>query len=123
MSLSRFDRKRTDRFAEFVDSTTGPRTHRRTSVDDEVAPLSQLSRRLGAARLANLDEFAPEPDFKGALRSFLVATAQRDGLGSTASPRTRTAAATAIDTAAWQAVRPSDRALGGETQPGPPVPP
>ena len=82
MSLSKFDRKRIERFAEFVDSTTGPRTHRRTSVDDELAPLTRLSRGLTAAP----PDVAPEPEFAGSLRSFLVATAQRDGLGATAAP-------------------------------------
>jgi hypothetical protein len=59
---------------------------------------------------------APNDEFRGALRSFLVATAERDGLGATASRRTRSAAATAQDTAAWQAIKPLS-ALGAKTQP------
>ncbi len=112
MKLSRFDRKRTDRFVEFIDTASGPRTHRRTSVDDELAPLTQLARQLRELPLA---ADAPTEDFRGALRSFLVATAERDGIGATASPQTRTAAATKQDTAAWQAIKPAT-ALGGRTQ-------
>jgi uncharacterized protein DUF5667 len=109
MSLSGFDRKRVERFAEFTATTTGPRTHRRTSVDDDLSPLTRLTRQL---RDQGLDT-TPTDDFRSALRSFLVATAERDGVGATAVAAKRDSIA--ADTAAWQAIKPTS-ALAGKTQ-------
>lgn len=109
MSLSGFDRKRAERFAEFTATATGPRTHRRTSVDDDLSPLTRLTRQLRDQRL----DTAPTDDFRSALRSFLVATAERDGVGATAVAAKRDSIA--ADTAAWQAIKPTS-ALAGKTQ-------
>jgi hypothetical protein len=111
--VSRFDRRKAERFVEFIDTASGPRTHRRTAFDDELLPLVHAVRSL---RDLPATAAAPNDEFRGALRSFLVATAERDGLGATASRRTRSAAATAQDTAAWQAIKPLS-ALGAKTQP------
>jgi hypothetical protein len=100
MSLSGFDRKRVERFAEFIGTVNGPRTHRRVSVDDDFSSLTQLTH-----KLRDLPIQAPNAEFSSALRSFLVATAERDGVG-------RTAAATDHD-AARSAGSP---ALAGKTQ-------
>jgi Domain of unknown function (DUF5667) len=109
MSLSGFDRKKVERFAEFTATATGPRTHRRTSVDDELGPLTQLTR-----QIRDLTPVAvPTEDFRTALRSFLVATAERDGVGATATAANRDSVA--ADTAAWQAIKPTS-ALAGKTQ-------
>ncbi len=109
MILSGFERKRVERFAEFIDTASG--RHRRNSIDDELNPLTQLTRRLQDLQ----SECPPEEEFRTALRSFLVAKAERDGVGVKASAKSRSAAAAAIDTAAWQAIRPSS--LVGKTQP------
>jgi hypothetical protein len=111
MSLSGFDRKRADRFAEFTDTATGPRTHRRTSVDDELAPLAQLTHQLRDLRPVT----TPRDEFRSALRSFLVATAERDGVGATATAAAARRDSLAADTAAWQAIKPHS-ALAGKTQ-------
>jgi hypothetical protein len=109
MSLSGFDRKKVERFAEFTATVTGPRNHRRTSVDDDLSPLTQLTRQLRGQGL----DAAPTDDFRSALRSFLVATAERDGVGATAVAAKRDSIA--ADTAAWQAIKPTS-ALAGKTQ-------
>jgi hypothetical protein len=88
MSLSGFDRKRVERFAEFVGAANGPHTHRRTNVDDELSPLTLLTR-----RLTDLPMQAPDADFSSNLRGFLVATAERDGIGQTAAVASKDAAA------------------------------
>jgi hypothetical protein len=80
MSLSGFDRKRVERFSEFIETANGPRTHRRTSVDDDPSSLTRLTH-----RLRDLPMQAPNAEFSSALRSFLVATAERDGVGRTAA--------------------------------------
>ncbi len=104
--MSRFDRKHSDRFGEYLDDTdTAPRHHRRTAADDAVVPLLPLVRALRELPPPS----APETEFRSSLRSFLVATAER-GVGVAASD----------DTTAWLAIRDgrsSAKALLGRTQP------
>jgi hypothetical protein len=113
MSLSGFDRKSAEQFAESLEQTTGPRTHRRTNAGQDLQRLTGLARQLsGVPPVATADE-----EFRANLRSFLMATAERDGIGVTAQTPARKAAAAAA-TAALPEVRAArSPALAGKTQP------
>ncbi|ROP31770.1 DUF5667 domain-containing protein [Couchioplanes caeruleus] len=81
MKFDFFDRRSAERFAELLDETHR-RHHVRGQVDDEqLAELVAIGHSLSAARTgAHVD-----PEFRMGLRAMLVATAERDGIGSTAT--------------------------------------
>jgi len=86
------ERRRIERFAELVDpSDAGPRHHRRSHREEELAECAALTHELSDVRLAP----DPDPEFRGSLRSFLMATAEREGIGATAEPA-RSAAQAAL---------------------------
>jgi Domain of unknown function (DUF5667) len=95
-------RRRSDRFAELLDESTGRRRrHRRTEFDTELAPLVAIAADVSATRVA------PEPDdeFKAGLRAMLIATAERDGIGTTADAKAAQAASRAAMSANTEVVK------------------
>ena len=94
MNLDFLDRRSAERFAELLDETGGLRQHERVPAGDRLAELVAVGDRLSAARpAAHVD-----PEFRVGLRAMLVAKAERDGIGSTATlaepePETRLVAA------------------------------
>jgi hypothetical protein len=94
--------RRSDRFAELLDETTGRRRrHRRTEYDAELAPLVAIAADVSAT------PFAPEPndEFKAGLRAMLIATAERDGIGVTADEKAAQAASRAAMSANTEVVK------------------
>jgi hypothetical protein len=94
--------RRSDRFAELLDETTGRRRrHRRTQYDTELAPLVAIAADVSAT------PFAPEPndEFKAGLRAMLIATAERDGIGVTADEKVAQAASRAAMSANTEVVK------------------
>jgi hypothetical protein len=77
-------RRRAERFAQLLEEADGGRRqHRRTPLDDELANLVSLRRRLVASTpVPELD-----PEFRVGLRAMLMATAEREGIGATAAPQ------------------------------------
>ncbi|MGW3602345.1 DUF5667 domain-containing protein [Micromonospora sp. NPDC005161] len=75
-----FSRRRAERFAQLLDEANGGRRHHvRSRVDGQLAPLVAVGQRL------SVDPPAVEvdPDFRTGLRAMLLATAVREGLGTT----------------------------------------
>ncbi|GAB7041857.1 DUF5667 domain-containing protein [Catenuloplanes niger JCM 9533] len=77
-----FDRRRAERFAQLLDEADGgPRHHGRSRADDQVAELVALGHELnGASPGPEIDS-----DFRTGLRAMLMATAEREGIGVTAT--------------------------------------
>jgi len=74
-------RRRSDRFAEMLDESTGRRRrHRRSELDVELSPLVATAAEVSAHGVAP----APTDEFKAGLRAMLMATAEREGIGVTA---------------------------------------
>ncbi|MGC5308431.1 DUF5667 domain-containing protein [Micromonospora zamorensis] len=74
-----FSRRRAERFAQLLDEANGARRHHvRSRVDGQLAPLVAVGQRLA------VDPPAVEvnPDFRTGLRAMLLATAEREGLGT-----------------------------------------
>ena len=89
MSSPVFDRRRSERFAELLDEMSGRRRHhRRTELDGDLATLVRLVGRVGTAREG------PDPgaEFRTGLRSVLLATIDREGIGVTAAEKAAEAA-------------------------------
>jgi hypothetical protein len=98
------DRRSAERFAELLDENSGGRRHHtaralnsRGTGDEQLAELVAVGRGLSAARPG----VSVDPEFRVGLRAMLVATAERDGIGRTAtaddheaSPATETTAST-----------------------------
>lgn len=82
MNRDILDRRRAERFAQLLDETTGgPRHHTRARDDEQLADLVTVGHALSRIRpTANLD-----PEFRSSLRAMLLATAERDGIGATAT--------------------------------------
>ncbi|GID25130.1 DUF5667 domain-containing protein [Paractinoplanes brasiliensis] len=82
MRFDFLDRRSAERFAELLDETTGgPRHHSRGPADEQLAELVAIGNSLSGARPgARVD-----PEFRTGLRAMLVATAERDGIGRTAT--------------------------------------
>ncbi len=81
MNASLFDRARAERFAQLMDEASGARRHHAHSkLDSELVELVATGQRLKAMRLNG----HPTESFKRDLRAQLIATAQREGIGSTA---------------------------------------
>jgi hypothetical protein len=77
-----FDKRSAERFAELLDESTGGRRHHsRGPADEQLAELVAIGSSLSAARPAA----RVEPEFRTGLRAMLVATAERDGIGHTAT--------------------------------------
>ena len=86
MSFDFLDRRSAERFAELLDETSGGRRHHaRGQADEELAELVAIGHSLSAARSG----VQVDPEFRVGLRAMLVATAERDGIGATAT-RTET---------------------------------
>jgi uncharacterized protein DUF5667 len=76
-----FDRRSAERFAELLDESGGRRHHSHGQTDARLAELVAVGHSLSAARPgAQVD-----PEFRVGLRAMLVATAERDGIGRTAT--------------------------------------
>ncbi|MEV6298023.1 DUF5667 domain-containing protein [Actinoplanes sp. NPDC051861] len=82
MKFAFFDRRSAERFAELLDETGGARRHHTHGhADAELDRLVAIGNRLSAARPG-----APvDSEFRVGLRAMLVATAERDGIGRTAT--------------------------------------
>ncbi|MBM0204028.1 hypothetical protein JNW90_13610 [Micromonospora sp. STR1s_5] len=79
MDNTLFSRRRAERFAQLLDEANGARRHHvRSRVDGQLAPLVAVGQRL------SVDPPAVEvdQDFRTGLRAMLLATAEREGLGS-----------------------------------------
>jgi hypothetical protein len=76
------DRRRAERFAELLDETNGGRRHHsRGQADEDLAELVAIGHSLSAARPG----VQVDHEFRVGLRAMLVATAERDGIGATAT--------------------------------------
>lgn len=74
-----FSRRRAERFAQLLDEANGARRHHvRSRVDGQLAPLVAVGQRL------SVDPPAVEvdQDFRTGLRAMLLATAEREGMGT-----------------------------------------
>jgi hypothetical protein len=95
-------RRRSDRFAEMLDESTGRRRrHRRSELDAELLPLVTMAAEIGATPAA------PDPtdEFKTGLRAMLMATAEREGIGVTADAKAAQAASRAAMSAKTEVVK------------------
>lgn len=82
MSFDLFDRRSAERFAELLDETDGSRRHHaRVQANGQLAELVALGHSLSAARPG----VQVDPEFRTGLRAMLVAAAERDGIGTTAT--------------------------------------
>ncbi|MER7588255.1 DUF5667 domain-containing protein [Micromonospora sp. NPDC127501] len=91
MDNTLFSRRRAERFAQLLDEANGARRHHvRSRVDGQLAPLVAVGQRL------SVDPPAVEvdQDFRTGLRAMLLATAEREGLGSTPAAVSEPAATT-----------------------------
>src|SRR4051812_42438714 len=78
--LNRTGTRRSERFAELLDEGEGRRRrHRRRIGHTELAKLVAVARAVGT-----LDDETPDPDpeFRSGLRAMLMATIEREGIGS-----------------------------------------
>jgi hypothetical protein len=82
VTTSVFNRRRAERFAQLLDEANGARRHHvRESSDEQLAELVAVSDQLLTLnRPVEID-----PDFRTGLRAMLIATAERDGIGATAT--------------------------------------
>ncbi|MGC4769395.1 DUF5667 domain-containing protein [Micromonospora sp. DT44] len=84
-----FSRRRAERFAQLLDEANGGRRHHvRSRVDSQLAPLVAVGQRISA----DPPTVEVDPDFRTGLRAMLLATAEREGIGTT--PATAEPAAT-----------------------------
>ncbi len=82
MNFDFMDRRSAERFAELLDETTGGlRHHSRGPADEQLAELVAIGSSLSQARPG----VRVDPEFRTGLRAMLVATAERDGIGRTAT--------------------------------------
>lgn len=87
MNASLFDRARAERFAQLLDEAGGARRHHaRSRLDRELAEPVEIGRQLNAMRF----NVSPTAEFKADLRAQLIAAAERDGIGVTATSERRT---------------------------------
>ncbi|SCL63694.1 hypothetical protein GA0070606_3839 [Micromonospora citrea] len=81
MDSDLFSRRRAERFAQLLDEANGGRRHHvRSRADDQLAALVAVGQRLGAAPPA----VEVDPEFRTGLRAMLLATAEREGIGTPA---------------------------------------
>lgn len=82
MNLNIFGYRSAERFAELLDETNGGRRHHtRGQADEQLAELVAIGHSLSAARSG----VQVDSEFRLGLRAMLVATAERDGIGRTAT--------------------------------------
>ncbi|WP_436836885.1 DUF5667 domain-containing protein [Micromonospora profundi] len=75
-----FSRRRAKRFAQLLDEANGGRRHHvRSRVDGQLAPLVAVGQRLSV----DPPTTEVDPEFRTGLRAMLLATAERDGIGTT----------------------------------------
>jgi hypothetical protein len=100
--VSSFDRRRSDRFADYLEeSTRRPRSHRRIDVDHELGLLIQT-----AGRVSTLSAtLAPRGEFRDGLRAMLLTKIGNDGIGATADAKAHQAAIRAALAAETKPVR------------------
>ncbi|PPA58196.1 DUF5667 domain-containing protein [Micromonospora chalcea] len=85
MDSDLFSRRRAERFAQLLDEANGGRRHHvRSNADGELTALVEVSRRLSAER----PDVEPGAEFRTGLRAMLVATAEREGVGTPAKTTT-----------------------------------
>jgi hypothetical protein len=96
VSFDFLDRRSAERFAELLDESSGGRRHHTTHgpADEQLAELVAIGSGLSAARPG----VSVDSEFRVGLRAMLVATAERDGIGRTATADDHEAA-TAVHTA------------------------
>jgi len=76
-----FDRRRAERFAQLLDEANGGRRHHSHSrLNAQVTEFVSLGDQLRGTRVPG-----PSADFRAGLRAQLIATAERDGIGVTAT--------------------------------------
>jgi hypothetical protein len=81
MSASIFHRRRAERFAQLIDEADGGRRrHTRSAVDDDLAGFIALSRRVSDLPV----RVETHQEFRDGLRTMLLATIEREGIGTTA---------------------------------------
>lgn len=82
MNFDLFDRRSAERFAELLDESDGGRRHHtRGPADEQLAELVAIGNHLSAARPGVM----VDSEFRVGLRAMLLATAERDGIGVTAT--------------------------------------
>ena len=84
MNFDFLDRRSAERFAELLDETTGGQRHHshgHSPADEQLAELVAIGHSLSAARPG----VRVDPEFRVGLRAMLVATAERDGIGRSAT--------------------------------------
>jgi hypothetical protein len=82
VSFDFLDRRSAERFAELLDETNGGRRHHsHDRADEELAELVAIGHSLSASR----SSVQVDTEFRVGLRAMLVATAERDGIGATAT--------------------------------------
>lgn len=76
------NRRQAERFDQLLEEADATRhQHTRSPADDELARLARLGHRLSSIRPA----VDADPDFRAELRAMLMATAEREGIGTTAT--------------------------------------
>ncbi|AVT36572.1 hypothetical protein C6W10_08855 [Plantactinospora sp. BB1] len=82
VSWKTFYRQRAERFAQLLDEANGGRRHHvRSRLDDDLAQPLAIGERLRDVQ----STVEVDPDFRAGLRAMLVATAEREGIGATAT--------------------------------------
>ncbi|HZN17171.1 MAG TPA: DUF5667 domain-containing protein [Micromonosporaceae bacterium] len=82
MNAAIFERRRAERLAQLLDDAAGGSApDRQPHRGAELAPLVTVAERLAQLRL----DGEPDADFRAGLRAMLLATAERDGIGCTAT--------------------------------------
>jgi hypothetical protein len=82
VNASVLQRRRIERYAQLLDEANGARRHHtRSPIDDELANMLAVSEGLSAATPV----LAPTEEFRHELRAYLMATAEREGIGRTAN--------------------------------------
>lgn len=95
MNFDFLDRRSAERFAELLDEPGGRRQHSQSPADARLAELVAIGHSVTAAKPG----IQVDPEFRVGLRAMLVATAERDGIGRTA---TAVAAEPVIESAAGE---------------------
>lgn len=91
MDNTLFSRRRAERFAQLLDEANGARRHHvRSRVDGHLAPLVAVGQRLSV----DPPNVEVSPDYRTGLRAMLLATAEREGLGTTPAATSEPAATT-----------------------------
>ncbi|ROO51359.1 hypothetical protein EDC02_6234 [Micromonospora sp. Llam0] len=81
MSKLNLFRRRAERFAQLLDRAEGGgRHHVRDPLDDELAGLTALGRRM--SEMPKSPDSGVDPDYRAHLRAVLIATAEREGIGA-----------------------------------------